>query len=211
MPVAIHPSAEIAAGTRQLVLDAAARLFRTQGYASTSLREIAALAGMRAASLYHYFDSRDAIVAEVLRLGVEQVFDDVRHAVDALPADADALALLQTAVHAHLQAMMERQDYTSANVRIFGQVPQGVRDAHLPLRDAYERYWASLLARCAAAGGFDRRRDLRLARLFLITVMNGSLEWFQGGTLALKAVADELTELMLYGLQQRWPPAAGKP
>jgi len=158
---------------------------------------------MKAASLYYYFDSKDAIVAEVLRIGVEQVFDKVRIAIEALPPDADAQALLQTAVHTHLQGMHGLQDYTCANLRIFGQVPVHVREAHLPTRDAYERYWTQVLARCARQGGFDRQRDLRLARLFLFAAMNGTLDWFQGGAVSLKAVADEMTELVLQGLRQR--------
>jgi len=193
---------EVSAG-RQLVLDTAARLFRAEGYAGTSLRDIAGEAGMRAASLYHYFDSKDAIVGEVLRIGVEQVFDKVRAAVEALPPEADAQVLLQTAVHTHLQGMHGLQDYTCANLRIFGQVPAHVREAHLPTRDAYERYWVQVLARCARQGGFDHQRDLRLARLFLFAAMNGTLDWFHGGAVSLKAVADEMTELVLQGLRQR--------
>jgi len=193
---------EVSAG-RQLRLDTAARLFRAEGYAGTSLRDIAGEAGMRAASLYHYFDSKDAIVGEVLRIGVEQVFDKVRAAVEALPPEADAQVLLQTAVHTHLQGMHGLQDYTCANLRIFGQVRAHVREAHLPTRDAYERYWVQVLARCARQGGFDHQRDLRLARLFLFAAMNGTLDWFQGGAVSLKAVADEMTELVLQGLRQR--------
>ncbi len=197
------PSAAQAPDGRELVLDTAARLFREEGYAGTSLRDIAAEAGMRAASLYHHFESRDAIVSEVLRIGVERVFEYVRQAVDELPANAGPRALLQTAIHRHLQAMLQLQDYTSANVRIFGQVPAHVREAHLPLRDAYERYWASLLNRCAKQGALDKQRDLRLARLFLLTAMNGTLDWFQGGDVSLKATADEMTELVLNGLLSR--------
>ena len=199
------PGAPIPEG-RQLVLDTAARLFREEGYASTSLRDIAAEAGMRAASLYHHFESKDAIVGEVLRIGVERVFEHVQTSVDELPVDASPQAILQTAIHSHLQGMLQLQDYTSANVRIFGQVPQHVKEAHLPLRDAYERYWTSLLVRCSKSGPIDKQRDLRLARLFLITAMNGTPDWFQGGAVSLKAMADELTELVLSGLLSRSQP-----
>ena len=187
---------------RALVLDTAARLFRQEGYASTSLRDIAAEAGMKPASLYHHFKSKDAIVEEVLRIGVERVSDEVRNSVQALPARASARTLLQTAIYAHLRALHQLQDYTSANVRIFGQVPEHVREAHLPTRDAYERYWASLFQRCARRGDLTPERDMQLARLFLISALNGTLEWFKGGPVALKAIADELTELLLSGLAQ---------
>lgn len=189
--------------SRDLILDTAARLFRADGYAATSLRDIADACGMKAGSLYYHFVSKDAIVGEVLRIGVERVAGHVRDAVDALPADADARTLLHTAVRAHLSALLELQDYTSANVRIVGQVPADVRETHIATRDAYEKFWSQLLKRCAKRGGFDGARDLKLARLFLIGALNGSLEWFRGGPVGVDRIADELSTLFLDGLAER--------
>lgn len=200
---AVSEAAPAVAEGRRLVLDTAARLFKDEGFAATSLRDIAAECGMKPASLYYHFASKDEIVSEVLRIGVEQVFAAVQDAVAALPADADARTLLGAAVRAHLQALWGLQDYTSANVRIFGQVPPAVREAHIATRDRYEHYWAALLERCAASSGFDAARSLRLARLFLLPALNGSLEWFRGSQSALNKVADELSGLLLYGLLAR--------
>ena len=50
--------------TRQHVLDCAARLFRMQGYAATSLRDIAAASGMKPGSLYYHFPSKEMIVID---------------------------------------------------------------------------------------------------------------------------------------------------
>ncbi|MGW2282632.1 TetR/AcrR family transcriptional regulator [Streptomyces sp. NPDC001770] len=51
---------------RDEVLAAAADLFTTHGYTATSTRTIAERAGLRQASLYHYFDGKEAILAELL-------------------------------------------------------------------------------------------------------------------------------------------------
>lgn len=185
---------------RHLILDTAARLFREEGYASTSLRDIAAEVGMKAASLYHHFASKDEIVGEVLRIGVERVFDNVRRNVMALPADADARLLLRTAIHAHLSELLKLQDYSSANVRIFGQVPAHVRDAHMQLRDSYEKYWASLLRRCEGTGVVNPGRDLQLARLFLLGGLNGTLDWYRDGRGSVRAMAHEIADLLFGGL-----------
>jgi len=194
-----------AAEGRALILDTAARLFRQDGYAATSLRDIATACGMKAGSLYYHFASKDEIIGEVLRIGVERVADHVRRSVMALPADADARTLLHTAVRAHLSALLELHDYTSANVRIFGQVPGPVREAHIATRDAYERFWSGLLKRCAKAGDWNPRRKLGLTRLFLINALNGSLEWFTDGRSSVEQLAHELTELVLDGLNPRGP------
>ncbi len=201
--LAVEPAT--ASDGRALILDTAARLFRQDGYAATSLRDIAQACGMQAGSLYYHFASKDEIIGEVLRIGVERVSEEVRRAVAALPPDADARALLHTAVRAHLSALLELHDYTSANVRIFGQVPASVRERHVATRDAYERFWTALLKRCARVGGWNPQRNLKLVRLFLINALNGSLEWFTEGHSTVEQLTHELTELMLDGLDARAP------
>ena len=190
---------------RRVILDTAARLFRQEGYAATSLRDIAGECGMQAGSLYYHFASKDEIIGEVLRIGVERVADEVRRAVGALPPDADARTLLHTAVRAHLSALLELHDYTSANVRIFGQVPASVRRAHIATRDAYEQFWTTLLRRCARSAGWNPRRKLGLVRLFVINALNGSLEWFTEGRSTVEQLAFELTELVIDGMAPREP------
>jgi AcrR family transcriptional regulator len=54
------------ASGREEILDAAARLFAQQGYAATSTRQIAEAVGMRQASLYYHFGSKEQVLAELL-------------------------------------------------------------------------------------------------------------------------------------------------
>lgn len=51
---------------REEILDAAAELFTTLGYASTSTRRIADAVGIRQASLYHHFPTKDDILDALL-------------------------------------------------------------------------------------------------------------------------------------------------
>jgi AcrR family transcriptional regulator len=51
---------------REEILDAAAELFTNLGYASTSTRRIADAVGMRQASLYHHFATKDDILDALL-------------------------------------------------------------------------------------------------------------------------------------------------
>ena len=58
---------KVVEGTRRAeILDAAAQLFATRGI-RTSLRDIADACGIFAGSLYHHFDSKEAIVVELVR------------------------------------------------------------------------------------------------------------------------------------------------
>lgn len=59
--------------TRREILDAAWTLARERGLTGWSLREVATMVGMRAPSLYVYFDSKDAIYDAMFAQGYEQL------------------------------------------------------------------------------------------------------------------------------------------
>ena len=56
--------------TRLRILHAAAKAFRQNGYAASSLRDIADSADMQAGSLYYHFDSKEVLAEAVMDEGV---------------------------------------------------------------------------------------------------------------------------------------------
>ncbi|MCB9745020.1 MAG: TetR/AcrR family transcriptional regulator [Alphaproteobacteria bacterium] len=56
--------------SRESLLDAAAGVFAAQGYAGASLQEIAQAAGLRKASLFHHFESKEALYLEAVASAV---------------------------------------------------------------------------------------------------------------------------------------------
>src|SRR5579885_2591844 len=66
---------------RSLILDAARRVFEQEGLDGASLRAIAAEAGYTPAALYFHFDSKEAIYAEVLRVSVARLREEIERAV----------------------------------------------------------------------------------------------------------------------------------
>jgi AcrR family transcriptional regulator len=69
-PRAQGPSSSTLA-PRDQVLSAAADLFTRDGYAATTTRAVAERAGMRQASMYHYFAGKEDILATLLESTVE--------------------------------------------------------------------------------------------------------------------------------------------
>jgi AcrR family transcriptional regulator len=184
-----------------MILDTAARLFRREGYSATSLRSIASACNMKAGSLYYHFESKDRIVSEVLDIGVQRVFDAVKLAVETLASNAALGAILHCAIEAHLSALLHAHDFTSANIRILGQVPAPVRDTHRALRRAYENYWRELMLQLQRSGQIRAEADLQQTVYFLFGAMNWSTEWYDEKRFDLKTVASQLAELMVLGLQ----------
>jgi AcrR family transcriptional regulator len=59
-------TAETKSATRERILDAASRLFRSKGWESTTTRDIAAAAGIAGGTLFNYFQTKEAVAATLI-------------------------------------------------------------------------------------------------------------------------------------------------
>ncbi|MCC3267529.1 TetR/AcrR family transcriptional regulator [Arthrobacter gengyunqii] len=94
--------------TRRLLIDSALALFRSQGYANTTMRCIAETAGVSVGNAYYYFRSKDELVAELYR------FLQDEHRSRALPLLRDGHNLgehLRAVLLANLDVMGPYHDF----------------------------------------------------------------------------------------------------
>lgn len=70
---------EIREKSREHLLVVSMRLFALNGYQTTSISQIAKEAGVAKGALYHYFDSKETLLEEVIKLGlnnIQELFND---------------------------------------------------------------------------------------------------------------------------------------
>jgi AcrR family transcriptional regulator len=182
------------------VLDAAARLFRERGYAATTLGDIAEAAGLRTASLYYHFGSKEDLVEEILRIGTTLVSEAVAESLGRLGPEASFRDRLGAAIAAHLDTLLRLTDYTSADIRIIGQVPPEVRAKVWPLREAYGELWQNLLRQGQRAGAIRGQADLGLLRVLILGTLNYASEWYKPGLKPVSAIVDQATAMILDGI-----------
>ena len=82
------------------VLGAALKLFAERGYAGASVRDVAAAAGVKPATLYAHYPSKEHILAELCRIGHEEQYRSVRTAV--LESGGDPRDQIMAYVRAHV-------------------------------------------------------------------------------------------------------------
>lgn len=92
---------EYSQATRQGLLDSATRLFAAQGYARTSLEEVAVAARVTKGALYGHFAGKQALFQEVLEELERTVVGGVRAAAEAVEAPWDSA---MTGLRAFLEA-----------------------------------------------------------------------------------------------------------
>lgn len=71
---------------KRSILDCAAKLFASKGFASTSIVEIAELSGLSKAGVYHYFDSKSEILRTMLTEHLEAMTEIVDTALNTSEA-----------------------------------------------------------------------------------------------------------------------------
>lgn len=164
--------------TRERVLLEAARLFRHHGYAATTLREVADAAGVKAGSIYYHFASKEEILGEVLDKGIDVVMSAVRERVESLPPDAMCRDRIAAGIEGHLWGLLHHGDFTSANIRIYGQIPISAKNRHRVVRRAYADYWDHLFESALAHGELRQVPSPAMIRLFVIGALNWTVEWY---------------------------------
>lgn len=185
----------------QRILDGAAKVFREKGYAGTRLADVAAAAGIQTGSMYYYFRSREHLVVEMLLLAWKRTDDLARLSVNALPADATALDRFSTALIAHLLSVLRNSMYTSALVRILGQVPDSVRDQTVSRQRAYLDYWRGLLHDAVTSGEIRADIDPAAATMLLTGALNWAVEWYRpDGKLSPEELATQVSTTVFDGV-----------
>lgn len=186
--------------TRDRILLVAARLFRYNGFATTSLREIAKEAGITAGSIYNHFTSKDEILDEVLRIGVGDVAVAVRNRVAALPATATWRERIAVAIREHLLNALHQGDFTSANVRLWAQLPPEVKERQRVVRRNYVEYWRDLFRQAQAAGELNPVLNIKVVELFVVGAINWTSEWYDPRRGTFDAFCEEILTIVFDGI-----------
>ncbi|MFI5283289.1 MAG: TetR/AcrR family transcriptional regulator [Candidatus Dormibacterales bacterium] len=164
-----------AASSRQRILEVAARLFRRRGFEGTSMREIASRAGMSKSNLYNHFQSKQAMLFEIVQHTVQRT-TPAMHAIaeSELPAEER----LRRAVAAHVVELIHDLDNVACFVEEGRFLEPAYLKAHLASRDEYEQSFRRILASGVESGEF-RPVSVELTSLALLGMCNWVARWYR--------------------------------
>ena len=199
-PGEYQSTAEIPLETRSIILHCAARLLRENGYAAVSLRQIAQEAGIRASTIYYHFESKEDILFHVLEEGLRVIVHEVNRAVAAMPSGLSFQDRLTVVVRGHLHGLLQVGDFSSANIRIYGQVPEDVRLRHARARSAYGKWWSEFLKEGVDEGAISPKLNLGVARVFIVGSLNWTVEWYDPKRGSFADFADHVCSIVSSGL-----------
>lgn len=186
--------------TRGRIVDAAAHVLLTRGYAGLRLSDVAEIAEVQGPSIYYYFASRDRLIEEAVAVGLERARTLVVQALDAAAPDLRAIDRLDIAVAAHLSTLLTHSDHAAAAIRTVPQLPADIGERYRQDQRVYLEVWRDLISDARRDGDIPPELDVGTALMVIIGALNWTAEWWDPAQGSLDGVIVAAQRLVRHGL-----------
>lgn len=181
------------------IVEAAALLFREQGFVATSLEDIASEVGIYKGSLYHYIDSKDDLLFAVVREPADRILAEVR---ELKSADLPPSEKIRRVMRSHVQVL--ENHFTYASVYLTEVAGRHRSDEWSAMDHEYFKAISDVIAEGQARGEFASALDPRTTTLALIGSLNWLTHWYDpNGPLHGAEIADRFCDIFLAGMLTR--------
>jgi AcrR family transcriptional regulator len=180
---------------------AAVRAISEHGYHGTSVRDIAAEAGLTSGAIYHHFGSKHSLLVALIDRGMDFLLSSTEDALfNAGDRPEERLRAIVTAhVLAHTEA--PRESYIG-NSELRSLSPDAFTLVNSK-RDAQQRIFYRVIADGVHRGAFTTPHPLEAAR-FIMTACTTVASWYhKGGDNSAAEIAERYTELALSAVGHR--------
>jgi len=185
---------------RAELLEIAATMFATRGYAQTTVRDIADEAGILSGSLYHHFASKEAMLTEILQEFMGGLLGSTKRIVEEGDDPSEVIdRLIRNSFETIHQQRSEVALYQNESA-FLATIPEFafVTKASLEI----EKAWLSVLDAGCTSGAFREDVDVKLLYRFIRDAVWASVHWYKpGGRLDHVTVADQFIALLHGGLR----------
>jgi TetR/AcrR family transcriptional regulator, cholesterol catabolism regulator len=185
-------------GRHDVILDAASRLFSSRGYHATSMQDIADAVGILKGSLYHHFESKEAILYRIVKEPIARLHRTVGEIAESRGA---APAKLERAAAAHVQAFHDHFPHLFVYLRETESVRHRFPDADGLAPRHYERLWVDIVRDGMKAGELRADLDPTVVVYGMLGMLNWLYKWYDpNGRLGPREIAAQFSALALSGL-----------
>jgi len=175
----------------------AAQIFRDRGFDATSVSDIARALGLTKAGLYHHFESKEALLFEIMSFGLDKVRDEVLTPIRGIRDPEERLRQL---IVRHARITTRGQGAVAHLGDEIRALPPGARRQIEQRMRIYLDLLRDTLDELRSAGRL-RRIDPTVAAFSVIGMILWLPRWFrQDGRLTQEQVADGIASLALGGL-----------
>ena len=184
--------------TAEVILQAAAARFRSQGIGDTTLREIAAEAGVLLGTVHYWFPTKESILLALTERAAEIAVQTIE---DAITGETDPARRLWLAFRAYLNALVYGDSITT--VLLYEYRPRDNEEwaAVSRLRERFDRTWDGLLHQAVGAGCVRGDVNVSIVRLLSLGAINWIPMWYsEQGEMDLDEILDHFMNLFARGV-----------
>jgi AcrR family transcriptional regulator len=187
------------------IIGAVARVFAERGFHGASTQDIADVLGIRQASLYYYFPSKEAALELVCLRGVEGFFET---ASEIAASQLTATEKLRRLIAAHLSPLVDRGDYMRVFLNERQYLSRESRRRIGKQSHRLEKVFETVLKDGIARGEFRRDLDPRLTTLAVLGMANAAPSWYgKEPNAPIERIIEAFTAIALAGVVARSAPA----
>lgn len=181
--------------TRQAIYDAMVDLIYAQGYHGVPLRKVAESVGIRTASLYYHFSSKQALLVEIMTRTLRDVTEAVTTALEECPSDPKSRLYAAVLAHVSFHALRRKEAFVTDSE--FRSLEPDNRLLIATMRDKYEALFSVVLREGQDTGDFIQM-DERLTLNALIGMCSEVAIWYRpDGRLTINQIAEGYARLFL--------------
>ena len=188
--MSVESSPGMSSATADDIRRVALRLFATGGYEATTMREIAAAVGIRAASLYNHFGSKEDILWDLTSTALDDLNSESEASMAQLSPDATPTEKLLAFVRAHIAYHANNGEQATLVNMQMGGLTKSHHKKSVTLRDRYESRLRSIMQEGVAAGVFHVP-DERVASFAILQMGIAVSGWYRPeGNLSVPQLCD---------------------
>lgn len=161
---------------RAEILSAATRVFYAKGYEAASLQDIADRMGIKKATLFYYFDSKEELLNAVL---VDIIGKGMANARRVLGMPGDSLTRLWRMVAGHISHLCDNLEETAVFLHERKAIPLARRRELLTDDYSYRQAYVDLIRDGQAEGLIRGDIDVKLAALRIMGSLNWVYAWYK--------------------------------
>lgn len=185
---------------KEQVIRKAAELFKEKGYAAASMRDLAQLLGIEAASLYSHIKSKE----EILRSLCFDMAAEFRKSLEEVEKEqVSASEKLKKGIIGHIQVMAKDLTASAVFMNEHRHLSQPFLRDFLFLRINYINRFKSIIEEGMKNGEFKNTIDKKLAVMTLFSSLNWMPMWYDpDSAIDPSQLGNQLADMLVNGLKK---------
>ncbi|MCM3766266.1 TetR/AcrR family transcriptional regulator [Neobacillus niacini] len=179
---------------KEEILKSAVEIMAGKGYHAVTVEEVASRLLMTKGSVYYYFNDKEDLLYQSIRMLMEQTIDKIR---SVLEEEITIVEKLKKAIVQHTISIISERSGFSISIRLEQIFTGRYLEELIQLREEYSEDFDTLLEKGMEEGLFIST-NVKVVRNLIFGAMNGVVQWYsQEGEMDKKEFAEMIANHLL--------------